>query len=166
MNRKSSNNNRRMRWGRLLRWKNALNHDYKNNNGRSFQLTKFSFIDFVLTNRRSLSGKRPVENWTESVTWIFVCFLPPTNWTLNSWWKLKKGKWKGMRESCLVYCYSGMQSLFEVVLLYTFYTRPKSASGKSSSCWFSFSADRNANTKATEYATFGFSLSILVFFPF
>ena len=20
-----------------------------------------------------------VENWTESVTWIFVCFLPPTN---------------------------------------------------------------------------------------
>ena len=34
----------------------------------------------------------------------------------------KKGKWKGMRESCLVYCYSGIQSLFEVVLLYTFYT--------------------------------------------
>ena len=66
---------------------------------------------------------RGVENWTESVTWIFVCFLPPTNWTLNSWWKLKKGKWKGMRESCLVYCYSGIQSLFEVVLLYTFYTR-------------------------------------------
>ena len=31
-----------------------------------------------------------VENWTESVTWIFVFFLPPTNWTLNSWWKLKK----------------------------------------------------------------------------
>ena len=29
-----------------------------------------------------------------------------------------------MRESCLVYCYSGIQSLFEVVLLYTFYTRP------------------------------------------
>ena len=28
-----------------------------------------------------------------------------------------------MRESCLVYCYSGIQSLFEVVLLYTFYTR-------------------------------------------
>ena len=49
--------------------------------------------------------KQRVENWTESVTWIFVCFLPPTNWTLNSWWKLKKGKWKGMRESCLVYCY-------------------------------------------------------------
>ena len=22
---------------------------------------------------------RNVENWTESVTWIFVCFLPPTN---------------------------------------------------------------------------------------
>ena len=64
-----------------------------------------------------------VENWTESVTWIFACFLPPTNWTLNSWWKLfKKGKWKGMLESCLVYCYSGIQSLIEVVLLYTFYT--------------------------------------------
>ena len=27
-----------------------------------------------------------------------------------------------MRESCLVYCYSGIQSLSEVVLLYTFYT--------------------------------------------
>ena len=44
--------------------------------------------------------------------------------------------------------------------------RPKSASGKSSSCRFSFSAERNANIKATEYATFGFSFSILVFFPF
>ena len=30
-----------------------------------------------------------------------------------------------MRESCLVYCYSGIQSLFEVVLLYTFYTLGK-----------------------------------------
>ena len=27
-----------------------------------------------------------------------------------------------MRESCPVYCYSEIQSLFEVVLLYTFYT--------------------------------------------
>ena len=89
----------RLRW--LFRWKNALNHYYKNNNGRNFQFTKFSFIDFVLTDRRSLSGKRP-----------------------------------------------------------------KSASGKSSSCRFSFSAERNANIKATEYATFGFSFSILVFFPF
>ena len=85
MNRQSSINNRKVRWRRLLRWKNALNHDYKNNNGRNFQFTKFSFIDFVLTDRRSLSGKRP-----------------------------------------------------------------KSASGKSSSCRFSFSAERNANTKATE----------------
>ena len=66
----------------------------------NFQVTKFSFIDFVLTDRRSLSGKRP-----------------------------------------------------------------KSASGKSSNCRFSFSAERNANTKATEYVTFGFSLSIMVFFP-
>ena len=98
MNRQSSNNNRKVRWRWLLRWKNALNHDYKNNNGRNFQFTKFSFIDFVLTDRRSLSGKRP-----------------------------------------------------------------KSASGKSSSCRFSFSAERNANTKATECATF---FSILVFFLF
>ena len=26
--------------------KNALNHDFKHNNGRNFQLIKFSFIDF------------------------------------------------------------------------------------------------------------------------
>ena len=96
MNRQSSNNNRRVRWRWLLRWKNALNHDYKNNNGRNFQFTKFSFIEFVLTDRRSLSGKRP-----------------------------------------------------------------KSASGKSSSCRFSFSDERNANTKATEYATFDFYFSLL-----
>ena len=30
MNRQSSNNNRIARWRWLLRWKNALNHDYKN----------------------------------------------------------------------------------------------------------------------------------------
>ena len=101
MNRQSSNNNRRVRWRWLFRWKRALNPYYKNNNGRNFQFIKFSFIDFVLTDRRSLSGKRP-----------------------------------------------------------------KSARGKSSSCRFSFSAVRNANTKATEYATFGFSFSILVFFSF
>ena len=78
-----------------------LSHDYKNNNGCNFQFTKLSFHDFVLTDRRSLSGK-----W------------------------------------------------------------PKSASGKPSSFQFSFSAEKNANTKATEYITFGFSLGILVFFPF
>ena len=39
-------------------------------------------------------------------------------------------------------------------------------SDKSSSCQFSFSAERNANTKATEYVTFGFSFTMLVFFPF
>ena len=88
----SRKSKRRVRWRSLLRWKNALNHDYKNNNDRNFQFTKFSFIDFVLTDGRSLSGKRP-----------------------------------------------------------------KSASDKSSSCRFSFSAERNANTKATEYVTFGFS---------
>ena len=77
-----------------------MNHDYKTNNGRNFQFTKFSFNDFVLTDR-SLSGKRP-----------------------------------------------------------------KSASDKSSSCRFSFSAERNTNTKATKCVASGFSFSILVFFPF
>ena len=85
MNRQSSNNNRRVRWRWLLRRKNALNHVYKSKNRRNFQFTKFSFIDFFLTDRRSLSGKRL-----------------------------------------------------------------KSASGKSFSCRFSFSAERNANTKATD----------------
>ena len=59
MNRQSSNNNRRVRWRWLLRWKNTLNHDYKNNNGRNFQFKKFSFIDILLSDGRSLSGKRP-----------------------------------------------------------------------------------------------------------
>ena len=40
-----------------LQTENALNHDYKNNDGRNFQFTKFSFIEF--TDRRCLSGKRP-----------------------------------------------------------------------------------------------------------
>ena len=69
-------------------------------NGRNFQFSKFSFIEFVLIDRRSLSGK-----W------------------------------------------------------------PKSARGKSSSCRFSFSAERNVNTKAAEYLTFGFSFSILFSSP-
>ena len=91
----SPNNNCRVRLRSLLRWKNALNHDYKIHNGHNFQFTKFSFIDFVLTDRRRLSGKQP-----------------------------------------------------------------KSASGKSSSCRFLFSAERNANTKVTEYVTFGFFFNI------
>ena len=62
-----------------------------------FAIYKVSFIDFVLINRKSLSGKRP-----------------------------------------------------------------NSASSKSSSCRFSFSAARNANTKAV---TFGFSFCIFVFSP-
>ena len=80
--------------------KNSLNH-YKNNNERNFQNTKFSVIDFVLTDRRNLLG-----------------------------------------------------------------TQPKVACGKSWSCWFSFSAARNAITKATEYVFFRFCFRILVFFPF
>ena len=84
-----------------MRWiENALNNDYKINDGRNFQFTKFSFTDFVLTDRRSLSGKQP-----------------------------------------------------------------KSASYKSSSCRFSFWAERNVNTKATEYVTFGFSFVYWFFFP-
>ena len=54
----------------------------------------------------------------------FCMFLTPHELNFELLIKTqKKGKWKGMRESCLVYCYSGIQSLFEVVLLYTFYTR-------------------------------------------
>ena len=45
-------------------------------------------------------------------------------------------------------------------------TQQKSACNKSSSCRFSFSAARNAITKATEYVTHGFSFRILVFFSF
>ena len=44
-------------------------------------------------------------------------------------------------------------------------TRPKSACGKSSSCRFSFSAARNAITKATEYVAFGFFFSHFGFLP-
>ena len=40
--------------------------------------------------------------------------------------------------------------------------RPKSAYGKSSSCRFSFSAARNAISKATEHVTFGFYFRTLV----
>ena len=43
--------------------------------------------------------------------------------------------------------------------------RKKSACSKSSSCRFSFSAARNAITKATEYVPLGFSFRVLVFFP-
>ena len=56
-------------------------------------------------------------------------------------------------------------SVFELVLTDRMY-RPKSACSKSSSCRFSFSATRNAISKATEYVTFSFSYRILVFFPF
>ena len=48
-----------MGWCEGSRWKNALNHDYKNSCGHNFSFTKFSFIDFVLIDRRNLSGKRP-----------------------------------------------------------------------------------------------------------
>ena len=44
MNRQSSNNNRKVRWRRLLRWKNALSRDYKNNNGSNFRFKKNSHL--------------------------------------------------------------------------------------------------------------------------
>ena len=43
---------------KLSRWKCALNLDYENYNERNCQCSKFSFIDFVLTDRKSLSGKQ------------------------------------------------------------------------------------------------------------
>ena len=61
MNWQSQNNNRRVRWRRLSRWKNVLNNNYKNNNGRNFQFTKSSFIDLVLTDRRRLHVNG--QNW-------------------------------------------------------------------------------------------------------
>ena len=45
------------------KWKNALNHDYKNNYGRNFQCKIFSFIDFVFTNWRNLSGNGQMGLW-------------------------------------------------------------------------------------------------------
>ena len=44
--------------------------------------------------------------------------------------------------------------------------RPNSACGKSSSCRYSFTAERSVNTNATEFVTFGFSLCRLVFFSY
>ena len=73
------------------RWSTITETTY---NSRNFQFIIFSFIDFVLTDKRSISSK-----W------------------------------------------------------------PKLTSGKSSCGRFSFSAARNANTKAIEYKTFGFSFS-------
>ena len=49
-------------------------------------------------------------------------FLTPHKLNFKLLMKTQKRKMKRMHESCLVYCYSGIQSLFEVVLLYTFYT--------------------------------------------
>ena len=43
------------------KWKNALNHDYKNNYGRNFQCTIFSFIDFVWNAEKNRSVCDPRE---------------------------------------------------------------------------------------------------------
>ena len=45
-------------------------------------------------------------------------------------------------------------------------TQPKSACGKSSSCWLLFSGVRNAISEANRYIIFSFTFHILVFFPF
>ena len=100
MSRQSSNNNRRVRWYWLLRWKMRWIMTTKTKMVVIFNSKKFSFIDFVLTDRWRPSGKRS-----------------------------------------------------------------RSARSKSSCCRFSFSAERNANTKATEYTNFGFSFNILVLIP-
>ena len=42
------NNNRKVRWRLFLKWKNALNHDYKNNNGRNFYLPNSHLLTFSL----------------------------------------------------------------------------------------------------------------------
>ena len=51
-----------------------------------------------------------------------------------------------MRESCLIYCYCGVQSLFEVVLLYTFYTIPTFGSSVNV-IFFLFQPHRNRGVK-------------------
>ena len=57
INEKKRIDNHIKRWRKVSRWKNESG--LQNINGRNFQVTKFSFIDFVLTGRRNLSGKRP-----------------------------------------------------------------------------------------------------------
>ena len=100
----STNENKRIDNPRIkivkIKMKNALKH-CKNKHERDFQYKKFSVTDFVVNDRRNLSG-----------------------------------------------------------------TQLKAACGRPPNCRFSFSATRNANTKATEHVTFAFSLRNLVFFPF
>ena len=66
MSRQSPNNIRKVRWRSLLRWKNALNHDYKKkNNGGNFQLINFSFLTLSLPTKEVLQvngQNRPVAN--------------------------------------------------------------------------------------------------------
>ena len=53
----------------------------KTNNGRKFQFTKFSLIDFVLTDRRSLSDKRQI---FQLLIFILsrVCVIKKKNFTI------------------------------------------------------------------------------------
>ena len=65
MSRQSLNNIRKVRWCSLLRWKNALNRDYKKNNGGNFQFTKSSFLNLSLPTKEvfQVNGQnRLVEN--------------------------------------------------------------------------------------------------------
>ena len=49
--------NRTVRWRHGSRWKNALSHEYRNNNGRNSQFTRFSFIDFIDEEIFQVNGK-------------------------------------------------------------------------------------------------------------
>ena len=95
MNENIGIDNRTVRWRYGSRWKNALSNEYRNNNGRNSQFTRFSFIDFI------------------------------------------------------------DEDIFQV--------NGKSSYGKSSGYQLSFSAARNATTKATECVTFGFWFSYVGF---
>ena len=44
----------------------------KNNNGRNFQFTRFTFIDFVLTDRRSLRYAAKIGQWQIFQLSIFI----------------------------------------------------------------------------------------------
>ena len=49
--------NRTVRWRYGSRWKNALSHEYRNNNGRNSQFTRLSFIGFIDEEIFQVNGK-------------------------------------------------------------------------------------------------------------
>ena len=65
MNQQSTNNNHRVHWHLLLRWKNALNHNYKNNNAHNFQFTNSHLLTLSLSTEEvfQINGQNwPVAN--------------------------------------------------------------------------------------------------------